>query len=371
VSAPVAGLAIAHVTGETGFSGGEVQLFLLMEGLRARGHRCALICPPASRSAERAGERDFELWPVPMRASASPLGMGRVAAALRRCAPQLVHLHTGRANWLGAPAARWLSLPAITTRRMDRPVSRGLRTHWLYGPGVARAVAISRAVERCLLDAGVPREKVALIPSAVDPAALRPSRDRAALRRDAGLSDDTLCLLALASLDRRKGIDVLLEAVRRLPRELPVRCWIAGDGPERVALERLAASPELRERVRLLGRREDRADLLAICDALVLPSRREGLGVAALEAMACSRPVVASRVGGLAEAVVDGGTGLLVPPDEPKALTDALLRLASEPGLRARLAAGGPARIAQGHLPEQMTEAYERLYRAVLAERSA
>jgi glycosyltransferase involved in cell wall biosynthesis len=370
VSASAAPLTIAHVTGETGFSGGEVQLFLLLEGLRARGHRCVLVCPPHGRSAELAQERGFELRRVPMRSSASPLGMLRVARALRSCAPQLVHLHTGRANWLGAPAARWLSLPAITTRRMDRPVSRGPRTRWLYGPGVARAVAISRAVERCLLDAGVPREKLEVIPSAVDPEALRASGDRRALRREAGLSEETLCYLALASLDRRKGIDVLLEAFRRLPPELPLRCWIAGDGPERVALERQAAAPELRERVRLLGRREDRADLLALCDVLVLPSRREGLGVAALEAMACSRPVVASGVGGLAEAVLDEVTGLLVPPDDPKALADALLRLACEPGLRARLAAAGPARIARGHLPEQMTEAYERLYRAVLAERS-
>jgi len=369
VSAPVAGLAIAHVTGETGFSGGEVQLFLLMEGLRARGHRCALICPPGSRSAERASARGFETWCVPMRSSASPLGMWRVATALRRCAPELVHLHTGRANWLGAPAARHLHLPAITTRRMDRPVARGLRTRWLYGPGVARAVAISRAVERRLLEAGVPRGKIDVIASAVDPASLQPSRDRRLLRREAGLSDDTVCFLTLASLDRRKGIDVLLEAVRRLPAELPICCWIAGDGPERAALERLAGSPELRGRVRLLGRREDRADLLALCDALVLPSRREGLGVAALEAMACARAVVASRVGGLAEVVVDEGTGLLVPPEEPKALADALLRLASEPALRARLGAAGPDRIAQGHLPEQMSEAYERVYLAVLGER--
>ena len=368
MSGPSAPFAIAHVTGETGFSGGEVQLFLLMEGLRERGHRCVLICPPDARSAEEGRARGFEVRGVPMRSSASPLAVWRVAAALRSCAPQLVHLHTGRANWLGAPAARRLRLPAITTRRMDRAVARGARTRWLYGRGVRRAVAISDAVERCLLEGGVPCEKVRIIRSAVDPATLRPTRDREVLRRDAGLPDEAICFLTLATLDRRKGIDVLVDAVRRAGPELSACFWIAGDGPERAELEQRARANGVSERIHFLGRREDRADLLAICDALVLPSRREGLGVAALEAMACERPVIASRVGGLAEAVLDEVTGILVPAEEPKALADALVRLARDAPLRTRLGSAGPERIADGHLPEQMTTAYEQLYAEVLAE---
>lgn len=370
MSASHASLSIAHVTGETGFSGGEVQLFLLMEGLRARGHRCALVCPPEGRSAQVANSRGFEVHGVPMRSSASPFGVWRVRAALRSCAPQLVHLHTGRANWLAAPAARWLRIPAITTRRMDRAVKRSPRTRWLYGPGVRRAVAISQAVERCLLEGGVEREKIRVIPSAVDPESLRSTRERAELRRAVGLADGDVCFLTLASLDRRKGIDVLLNAVQRLTPALGARFLIAGDGPERGELERLARALGVSERVRFLGRREDRADLLAACDALVLPSRREGLGVAALEAMACGRPVVASRIGGLAEAVRDEVTGILIPADEPKALADALERLVADASLRARLGAAGPGRISEGHLPEQMTLAYERLYAEVLAESS-
>jgi glycosyltransferase involved in cell wall biosynthesis len=120
--------------------------------------------------------------------------------------------------------------------------------------------------------------------------------------------------------------------------------------------------------VRFLGRRDDVADLLAACDVFVLPSRREGLGVAALEAMALARPVVASRVGGLAEAVEDGRTGLLVGPGDTAALAAALARLLREPELRARLGAAGPARVAEDHSVSRLVESYEALYLEMLAE---
>jgi glycosyltransferase involved in cell wall biosynthesis len=367
---PEDSLRIAHVDAEKGFSGGEVQVFLLIEGLRERGHEGTLLCPPGSRAEAEARARRI---PVRTARMASDLDLG-AAAALRReledLRPDLVHLHTGRATWLGGLAARTLGLPAITTRRMDRPVRRGFRTRLLYGQLVARAVAISPAVRAALLEGGVPPEKVELIPSAVDPS--HANGDSAAARRatrgalEAG--EDAVVVLALASLVRRKGMDVLLDALARI--EAPgVVAWIAGDGPERAALESQAERLGLAPRVRFLGRREDAPELLAGCDLLALPSRREGLGVSALEAMAARRPVVASRVGGLADAVVDGRTGLLVEPEDPEALRRSIARLASDRDLRRRLGEAGPGRLAEGFLASQMVEAYEKLYRSVLQER--
>ncbi len=123
--------------------------------------------------------------------------------------------------------------------------------------------------------------------------------------------------------------------------------------------------------MRFLGRRSDVPDLLEACDVFVLPSRREGLGVAALEAMARGRPVVASAVGGLAETVVTEQTGLLVAPGDAAALAAALERLLADPALARRLGAAGAARVEQHFLAEQMVSAYETLYREILAERAA
>ena len=367
--AAAAVLDVVHVDAERGFSGGEEQVFLLMEGLRRRGHRNVLVAPPGSRAAEVGGERGFEVHTVPMRGDWDLLAVGRLRRVLASLAPDLVHLHTGRATWLGGLAAARAGLAAVTTRRMDREVKRSARNRLVYGRLVARAVAISPAVARCL-EAGGVQAPVVTIPSSVDPDALAPRVPRAELRASLGTPAGRTVLLVLASLVHRKGLDVLLDALAGPePSERDWELWLAGDGPERAALAARAERLGLAPRVRLLGQRAARADLLHAADVFVLPSRREGLGVAALEAMAVGRPVVASAVGGLGEAVVDGESGLLVPPEDVGALASALTRLFDDPALRARLAAGGPARVASGYHVASMVAAYEDLYREVLAER--
>jgi glycosyltransferase involved in cell wall biosynthesis len=109
-------------------------------------------------------------------------------------------------------------------------------------------------------------------------------------------------------------------------------------------------------------------DLLAACDLFVLPSRQEGLGVAALEAMVLGRPIVATDVGGLAEAVRHECTGLLVPPDDPVALKDAIARLLGDARLRARFATAGPRRVDEDFRVDRMIDSYERLSFEVLEE---
>ena len=361
-------LRVAHVTGERGFSGGEAQVFLLMEGLRSRGHANLLICPPGSGAEREARDRGFTALCVAMRNDLALGAAWRIAAALRRDPPSLVHCHTGRANWLGGLAARWAGVPALTTRRMDRRVKRGWRTRLLYGQLMRRAVAISPAVERRLLAAGVPAQRIRLIWSAVDPERLRPGAPRAALRARLGLAEETRCVLVAANLVPRKGVDVLLEAIARLGPAARSVLWIAGDGPERARLEAAAARLGVAERTHFLGHRNDVPDLLEACDVFVLPSRQEGLGVAALEAMARGRPVVASAVGGLAETVVPEETGLLVAPGDPAALAAALERLQGDPELARRLGSAGAKRVAEHFLAEQMVSAYEALYREILAE---
>jgi glycosyltransferase involved in cell wall biosynthesis len=254
---------------------------------------------------------------------------------------------------------------------MDREVKRNWRTRLIYRRLVDRAVAISPAVSRRLLDAGVPAERVITIPSVVDPRSVRTEADRERTRAALGVAPEAFVLLSLVSLVKRKGIDVLLRALSAMRAAEAERTvlLVGGEGPEHEPLEVLAEELGLSARVTFLGRRTDKAELLAACDAFVLPSRQEGLGVAALEAMAAGRAVVASRVGGLGETVLDEGTGLLVPPGEPEALARALDRLLEEPELRERLGAAGPARVEDGHLPEQMVAAYEKLYREILESR--
>jgi len=362
-------LTIAHVDSERGFLGGEAQVFLLMEGQRSLGHRVVLFCPPGSRSAEEGARRGFEVVPVRMRNDLDFPAVACLARGLRASGCDLVHLHTGRATWLGGLAARLVGRPALSTRRMDRRVRRSWRTRLIYRHLVSRVVAISPAVLDCLMKGGVPADRVALVHDAVDPDALVPRVGREAARAALSARPEDAVILTLAALIRRKGLDLLLDATALLHEKgIEPQVWIAGDGPERRSLGAQCARLGLDGQIRFLGERRDAGDLLAACDVFVLPSRREGMGVAALEAMAAGRPVVASAVGGLLTSVVDGRTGLLFPPEDARALASALERILEDGALRERLGLAGPSRIAEGFLARQMVEAYEIIYQGILRE---
>ena len=363
---------IAHIDAERGFSGGEVQVFLLMEGLREAGWRNVLFAPPGSAALARAERLGLESVAVPMRSDLDLPGALALRRGLERARIDLVHLHTSRATWLGGWAARWAGLPALSTRRMDRDVKPGLRTRLVYERLTRRTVAISGGVAECLRKGGVPDERVRTIWSTVDPAALVARRPREQVRAELGVAEGEVLVLAAGRLIPRKGYDVLLAALAKLSgaRER-WRLALAGDGDERARLEAQARELGLAERVALLGRRNDIADLLAACDVFAMPSRREGLGIAALEAMAAGRPVVASSVGGLGQAVSHGESGLIVAPEDVAGLTQALGRLLADAALRERLGAGGRARVESHFHARTMVAAYEALYREILAEVAA
>jgi glycosyltransferase involved in cell wall biosynthesis len=366
---PTRAPTIAHLDAESGFSGGESQVFLLLEGLRSRGWDNLLICPPGSASERAARERGFAVRTRAMRNSLDLPAVLGLARDLRAARADLAHFHTARAHWLGGLAARLAGVPAVATRRMDKRLRPGLRSRMTYTALARRTAAISGVVEEQLARGGVPRERLVRIEDAVDPAALRPTRAREAVRAELGAAPDDCVLLALGALVERKGHDLALRALAELARGgRAVRLWIAGEGPERAALQALAQSLGIGERARLLGRRADVPDLLAAADVVAMPSRAEGMGVAALEAMAAGRPVVAARVGGLGEAVQHERTGLLVEPDDAPALAAALARLVDDRALAARLGAAGPARIAERYHASRMCDAYDALYREVLAE---
>jgi len=175
---------------------------------------------------------------------------------------------------------------------------------------------------------------------------------------------DAPLALALGRLHRNKGFDVLLEALAGAE---GIHLWLAGEGPERAALERQAHRLGLDHRVRFLGWRDDVPALLAACDFLVVPSRQEPLGNTIVEAWAAKRPVLASNAAGPAELIVSGETGLLVPVEDVESLALALDRLAGDRTLCEKLAAAGHARYAAEFSEAHVVAAYQTLFAKVAA----
>jgi glycosyltransferase involved in cell wall biosynthesis len=310
----------------------------LVRELAAGGHRQAVAADPRGALARAAGELGVPILPLRV---ANHFDL-RAGLALRRLARDrdVVHFHTARAHAL-APLCRGIGARLVVTRRMDYVPAGGPYVRFLYNRAVDAIIAISTGVRDALLRVGVRPERIHVVPSGIDADALAaPASARAALRREWRIGGDDVAVVVLGALERRKGHAVLLDAAARLaPAGLRLRYVFCGEGSEGDAIARAAAP--LDGMVRLAGFRRDVAACLAAADIVALPSHHEGLGVAALEAMAAARPVVASRVGGLAEAVIHETTGLLVPPRDPAALATALARLAGDPALRARLGAAG------------------------------
>jgi glycosyltransferase involved in cell wall biosynthesis len=171
----------------------------------------------------------------------------------------------------------------------------------------------------------------------------------------------------VAQLIERKGHRVLMRALQRLPSREGFTILCFGQGPLREALEQEARDQGLGEVLRFAGFRKDLQRWMGGLDGLVHPALMEGLGVSLLQASAAGVPVIASRAGGMPEAVRDGENGLLVPPGDDAALADALRRLIGDAALRRRLGDGGRALIAREFSIDAMVEGNLGVYREVLA----
>jgi glycosyltransferase involved in cell wall biosynthesis len=231
-----------------------------------------------------------------------------------------------------------------------------------------RVLAVSRAVaERIVTRDRVPRDRVAVVANGIESTPANP-RARARLRRALGMEERHALILYLGRLHREKGPDLLLEALALLKADLPDG-WSAvlvGGGEETRTIAGQSVELGLGQQVRLPGPRRQVGPWLDACDLIVLPSREEGMPVAALEAMMRSRPVVATRVGGTPEVVSDGETGLLVEAGDPVQMADALARLIRDPGLRISMGQAGRRRAMREFTIDAMAAGTLRQYRLMV-----
>ena len=206
---------------------------------------------------------------------------------------------------------------------------------------------------------GWPPERAHFIPNFVE------SRTSAPADRGAWATPSAAPLvLALGRLHRNKAFDVLLDAMVRLP---GAYLWLAGEGPERGALEAQAAQLGISDRVRFLGWQDETGPLFAAADVLAVPSRHEPLGNVILEGWVQDRPVVAAASQGPRFLIQDGVNGLLVPAEDTESLSAALARVLGDPALAARLAEGGRQALTARFSPAAVVAAYLDLFRRVLA----
>jgi len=347
------GAVVVHLARGREWRGGERQVLQLVRTLApGREWRQVLLTRRGSALARAAAEAALRPVEVPWRAALDP---GVVSSALRRVhettGPVVVHAHDSHALLLGLVVARLAGCPLVATRRSTTTPGGMWRRP-------DRVIAISRAVEAALLRGGVAPSRISVIPSGIDVAALAAASGDRSLQ---GAGE----VIALGALTREKGHRVLVEAFARVVDRLPqARLTIAGEGPERSAIEALIRLHRLETHVILAGQLADPVARLAQAAVLVQPSLREALGTAVLEAMALGVPVVGSTVGGLTELLGDGG-GVLVPPGDAARLARAIIALLEDPARCDALRRKGWDRV-RGYDIRDMAERCAQVYRSAL-----
>jgi glycosyltransferase involved in cell wall biosynthesis len=292
--------------------------------------------------------------------------------AIRQLATQtgadIVHAHGFKADLYCYYALRHTRTPLISTCHTwydNNPLVT------FYGVVDRRAlrhfdavVAVSDEVKQRLLKAGVSPNKIHIIRNGID---LQPFDNiRPSLRNEANPDELTVGLVGRLSVE--KGVDIFLRAAARVLTGLPATKFVLiGDGPDRDKLESLIDELRIRSGVSMLGRRDDMPAVYASLDIMVSSSRQEGLPMAILEGMASSRPLIATAVGEVPTVVLDNQNGILLPPENPELLANAIISLLQSPTERQRLGTAARERIADEFSATRMTADYLRVYQEAIA----
>ncbi len=353
---------ILHIVKASGVAGYENHLRDLLPALQTLGYtiELALLHPPQTPLTDFAAQfqqQQITVHQLPIAQHFSLAVVKALVALLRQSQPTLVHTHGLHADLHGTLAAKRTGIPLVQSRHNDDPFRRKFPINqlntWLGGYASA-VIAISHYLNRFVTEVErIPANKVTTIHYGLDP-----TPPNAPLAPDA----NGLTIGFVGRLIEQKGVEYLLQALATLKDTLAFQVMIVGDGNRRAALEALSASLALTDRVQFLGWQANAAAQMRAMDIVVVPSRWEGFGLVALEAMAARKPVIASRVSALPEIIVDGQTGYLIEPGNVTQLAAALETLATAPQKRQQLGNAGYARLTAAFSVAKMAQATAAVY---------
>jgi glycosyltransferase involved in cell wall biosynthesis len=375
-------LRILHVITSLARGGAQAHLLELTRGQQRRGHQVELAYFKDPEMVQDFVPITGFPYPLAMQELASTALLGRLWGLTSSVKPDVLHTHLLKADAYGAVVGRF-GAPRVTIASKHNDEVALLRPwvsrlHGLLSRWDDRVIVCSDHVGRYMVETGrVPAAKIRRIYYGIGldrPLALAESQVQE-IRRELELPRAGLFILCVGRLDPQKGHPFLFEAMRLVAERHPEARLVVVGAPQQGSeeyvadLRHLAAGPGLAGKIVFAGERRDVPRLMAACDIFALASLWEGFGLVFAEAMAAGKPVVATRVSGVPEVVVDGETGLLVPSEQVASLADALLRIAGDPAERRRLGRNGYLRVRQQFSAPRMVDQTLDLYREALAAR--
>jgi glycosyltransferase involved in cell wall biosynthesis len=349
-----------HVDTARTWRGGQNQVLLTVNGLRSIGHRAALVAHPGGELRRRADE-GLELIPIAPRTEMDLSAAWKFSRVIKRLQPDVIHAHdphgvamASLALSIGSAAARGKPMPAlVAARRVDFHLKGNSFSRWKYRQ-VDCFIAASEAIRRMLVEDGVPADRTVTVHEGIDVEHARHA-DPVDVHAAFWLPHGSPVVGNVAALVPHKGQRYLIDAAHLVVQQIAdARFVILGEGELREHLEKQVHEHHLEKHVLLPGFRTDVLGCIKGFDLFAMSSVTEGLGTSLLDAMACARPIVATRAGGIPEIIEDGVNGLLVPVRDSHALAAAIVRALKDPAMRLRMGETGLARVEERFTVERM-----------------
>jgi glycosyltransferase involved in cell wall biosynthesis len=360
-----------HIDTARTWRGGQNQVLMTVNGLRAIGHRAALVAHPDGELRRRAAE-GLELVPIASRTEMDLTAAWRLLRVIRRLAPDVIHAHDAHgvamaalALSLGTGARAGVREPAlVAARRVDFHLRGNSLSRWKHRQ-VDCYIAASEAIRQMLLADGVPEDRTVTVHEGIDVEHVQ-AAPPVNLHEALWLPHQAPVVGNVAALVPHKGQRHLIEAARLVVRDIPdVRFVVLGEGELREQLERQIREYHLEKHVLLPGFRIDVLGCIKGFDLFAMSSVTEGLGTSLLDAMACSRAIVATSAGGIPEVVEDGVTGILTAPRDHAAMAQAIVRLLGDAQAREGMGAAGLARVQEHFTVDRMVAQTAAVYSRV------
>jgi glycosyltransferase involved in cell wall biosynthesis len=369
---------ILHIISSGGMYGAEAVILNMSRTLNENSHSSLLgvfsnSANPNLQLHEAATREGIESHLIPCNGQIDRTVTASIRELVARYGADVVHAHGYKADIYAYFALRATRTPLISTCHTwydNNPLVT------LYGVAdrlilrnYAAVVAVSAEVKQRLLKAGVSQDKIHLVRNGID---LRPFDNAVPSLRNALHADNTQIVGLIGRLAIEKGVDTFLNAAAQVLAQHPfTKFVVVGEGPDREKLESLIDELKIRDSVSMLGRRDDMPSVYASLDIMVSASRQEGLPMAILEGMASRLPLIATSVGEVPSVVLDGRTGVLLPPNNTTLLASAIVALLRDTVQRERLGTAARKLIEDEYSADRMTADYLRVYQEAASRRKA
>jgi len=358
-------LTILHTEASKGWGGQEIRIFQESLSFTELGYKVLIACQEGSTLAERAKRAGLPVYIIRMEYPTALLTISKLLRIIKKEKVSIIHTHSSKDSWLAGIAGRIARVPVVRSRHLTTPVGQGYLSTFVYRHLSDIIITSGTHIKEVLMGRNkINPEKIVSIPAGVDVKRFDINIKGEKIRTEFGLNDSYPIVGTVAILRHWKGHRYLLDAVPKVIAILPeAKFFIVGDGPQWNNLHQQTHTLGIEKYVIMPGFRDDIPEIIAALDIFILPSiASEATSQVIPQALAMGKPVIATDAGGLSEIIEDNVTGLLIPPKDPDAIANAIVRIARDKERAKETAMRGREKILKDYTFQRMIERTAEVY---------